>query len=82
MGCVQLSSLVRPKRHGNAYAIGPKGEARTLELRAPLVTKAKLGHLVCMFHGVLIFRNLYTWVGFNYPSWLGPKDMESRGPSV
>merc|ERR1711895_128836 len=32
---VQLSSLVRSKRHGTACAIGPKGEARTLGLRAP-----------------------------------------------
>ena len=35
MGWVQLSSLVRPKRHGIACAIGPKGEARILGPRAP-----------------------------------------------
>ena len=35
MGCVQLSSLVRAKRHGTACAICPKGEARTLEPCAP-----------------------------------------------
>ena len=50
MGWVQLSSLVRSKRHGTACAICPKGEARTLGLRAPLVPKAKLGHLVCVQH--------------------------------
>merc|ERR1712175_1888 len=44
MGWVQLSFLVRPKRHGTACAIGPKGEARTLGPRAPSVPKAKLGH--------------------------------------
>merc|ERR1711867_35410 len=82
MGCVQLSSLVRPKKQGTACAIGPKGEDRTLGLRAPLVPKAKLGHSVCVHHGVLIFRKLYTWVGFNYPPCLGPKDTEPRAPSV
>ena len=45
MGWVQLSSLVRSKRHVTACAIGPKGEARTLGLRAPSVSKAKLGYL-------------------------------------
>merc|ERR1712089_943 len=35
MGWVQLSSLVRPKRHGTACTIGPKGEARTMGPRAP-----------------------------------------------
>ena len=44
MGWVQLSFLVRAKRQGTACGIGPKGEARTLGLRAPLVPKAKLGH--------------------------------------
>ena len=76
MGWVQLSSLVKSKRHGTACAIGLKGEARTLGLRAPSVPKAKLGHSVCVHHGVLIFRKLYTWVGFNYPPWLGPKVTE------
>ena len=119
MGWVQLSSLVRPKRHGTACAIGPKGEARILGLRVPWgpyiqeviymcwvqlsslvrvkkhgtacaigpecegwtfglcvlsVPKVKLGHSVCVRHGVLIFRKLYTWVGFNYHPWLGTKD--------
>ena len=51
--------LVRPKKHGTACdigpkgearthrtacAIGPKGEARTVDPRAPSVPKAKLGH--------------------------------------
>ena len=26
-----------------------------------------------MCHRVFIFRKLFTWVGFNYPPWLGPK---------
>ena len=30
MGWVKLSSFVMPKRHETAFAIGPKGEARTL----------------------------------------------------
>ena len=104
MGWVQLSSLVRSKRHGTACAIGPKGEASTLGLRASwgpyiqkviymvgfkynpwlgpkdtepralLVPKVKLGHSVCVCHGVLIFRKLYKWVWFNYLPWLGPKN--------
>ena len=82
MGWVQLSSLVRPKRHGIAYAISPKGKAWTLGSRAPSVPKPKLGHSVCVRHGVLIFRKLYTCVGFNYPPWLGPKDTEPRASSV
>ena len=53
-----------------------------MELRVSLVPKAKLGHLVCVRHGVLIFRKLYTWVGFNYPPWLGPKDTELCASSV
>ena len=82
MGWVQLSSLVRSKRHGTACAIGPIGEARTLGLRAPSVQKANLGHSVRVRHPFLIFRKLYTWVGFNYPPWLGPKDTEPRSPLV
>ena len=89
--------MVRPKRHGTACAIGPKGEARTHgtacaispkgearthRLLAPLVPKVWLGHLNWVRHRVLIFRKLYTWVGFNYPPWLGPKDTEPRAPSV
>ena len=35
IGWVQLSSLVRPKRHRTACVIGPKGEARTFEPCAP-----------------------------------------------
>ena len=50
--------------------------------RANTVYQAKLGHSVCVHHGVLIFRKLYTWVGFNYPPWLVPKDTELRAPSV
>merc|ERR1712082_552035 len=82
MGWVQLSSLVMSKRYGTACAIGPKGKARTLGLRAPLVPKVKLGHLIRVRHPVLIFRKLYTWVGFNYPPWLGPKDTEPHAPLV
>merc|ERR1712041_21408 len=82
MGWVQLSSLVRPKKHRTACAIGPKGEARTLGPHAPSVPKAKLGHSVRVRHLVLIFRKLYTWVGFNYPPWLGPKNTEPRAPWV
>ena len=74
--------LVRPKRHGTTRAICPKGEARTLDSRAPSVPKAKLGHSVHVHHPFLIFRKLYTWVGFNYHPWLGPKDTEPRAPSV
>ena len=50
--------------------------------RANTVYQAKLGHSVCVHHGVLIFRKLYTWVVFNYPPWLGPKDTEPRAPLV
>ena len=74
--------MVRHKRHGTACAIGPKGEARTLGPCAPSVPKAKLGHSVCVHHRVLIFRKLYTWVRFNNPPWLGPKDTELRVPLV
>merc|ERR1711872_1051026 len=42
----------------------------------------KLGHSVRVRHQVVIFRKLYTWVGFNYPPWLGPKDTEPRAPLV
>ena len=38
MGWVQLSSLVRAKRHKTACAICTKGEARTLGPRAPSVS--------------------------------------------
>ena len=38
MGWVQLSSLVRAKRHVTACAIGPKGEARRLGPCAPSVS--------------------------------------------
>ena len=50
MGLVQLSSVVSPKRHVTACAISTKGEARLHGLRAPLVSKSKLGHLVRVFH--------------------------------
>ena len=82
MGWVQLSSLVWPKRHGIVCAIGPKGEARTLGPRARSFPKAKLGHSDRVRHRVLIFRKLFTWVGFNYPPWLGSKDTEPHAPSV
>ena len=44
--------LVRPKTHGTACDIGPKGEARTHELRAPLVPKVKLRypHMILPCH--------------------------------
>ena len=42
--------LVRPKRHGTACDIGPKGEARTLGPRAPSVPKVKLGHSARVRH--------------------------------
>ena len=48
MGLVQLSSVVRPKRHGTACAISTKGEARSLGPRASSVSKAKLGHSDCV----------------------------------
>ena len=79
MGWVQLSSLVGLKRHGTAYIICPKGKARTFKPRVPSVPKTKLGHLVFVRHGVIILRKLYTWVGFNYPPWLDPKDMDGMG---
>ena len=50
--------------------------------RANTVYQAKLGHSVCVHHGVLIFRKLYTWVVFNYSPWLGQKDTETRTPLV
>ena len=67
MGWVQLSSLVRPKRHGTVCAIGPKCEARTLGLRAPW----------CPYIQKVIYM-----VGFKYKPWLDPKDTELRAPSV
>ena len=53
--------LVRPKRHGTACAIGPKGKART---HGPPM------------HWDLLFWKLSTWVRFNYPPRLGPKSTE------
>ena len=76
MGCVKLSSLVRAKRHGNACAICPKGEASTLGLRAPLVPKAKLGHSDCVRHRVFIFRmfggQLSGGQMLTHPEYKGP----------
>ena len=55
MGWVQLSSLVRPKIHGTACVIGPKGEARIHGPHASSVPKAKLGYNIviscCTFLG-------------------------------
>ena len=82
MGWVQLSSLVMAKRHGIACTISPKGKGRTLGLHAPSVQKAKLGYSVRVCHPVLIFRKMYTWVVFNYPPWLWPKDTEPRASLV
>merc|ERR1712089_93390 len=51
MGWVQLSSLVRPKKHGTACAIGPKGEARTFEPRVPSgYLTASNGYIVFPYH--------------------------------
>ena len=69
-------------RNQRACVIGSKDKGSTLKPRAPYVPKAKIGHSVRMSHGVLIFRKLYTLVGFNYPYWLGPKDTESRATLV
>ena len=82
MGWVQLSSLVRPKRQGTACVIGPKGEARIHGPRASSVPRAKLGHSDHVRHRVFIFRKLFTWVGFNYHPWLGPKDTKLRASLV
>ena len=77
MAWVQLSSLVRPpKRHVTTCVIGPKGEARIHGLRASSVPKTKLGHSNLSQKQILIFLNLYTWIGFNYLTWLGPKEIE------
>ena len=81
MGWVQLSSLVRAKRHGTACAIGPKGKARTFEPRAPSVPKAKLGHSNCMCHRVIL-PLVMAILGFLTIPWLGPKDTELRVTSV
>ena len=62
--------------------IGPKGEVRTHRPHVPLVPKEKLGNSNCMCHLVLIFRKLSTWVGFNYPPRLGPKDTDLNAPSA
>ena len=79
---VQLYSLVRSKKHVTACTMGPKCEDRIHGPGAPSVPKAKLGYSVCVCHGVLIFRKLYTCVGYNYFPWLGPKDTEPRAPLV
>ena len=50
MDLVQLSSLVRSKRHGTVYVLGPKGKAWTFRLRAPSFPNTKLGHLDRMCH--------------------------------
>ena len=68
-------------RNQRACVIGSKDKGSTLKPRAPYVPKAKIGHSVRMSHGVLIFRKLYTLVGFNYPHWLDIKDMELCAPS-
>ena len=62
--------------------IGPKGEVRTHRPHAPSVPKEKLGNSNCMCHLVLIFRKLSTWVGFNYPPRLCPKDTDLNAPSA
>ena len=82
MGWVQLSSLVRPKRQGTACVIGPKGEARIHGPYVSSVPKVKLGHSDHVRHRVFIFRKLFTWVGFNYHPWLGPKDTKLRASLV
>ena len=61
MGWIQLSSLVRSKRHGTACAIGPKGEARTFEPHG---------------HRVLILPLVMVTLSFLTIPWLGPKDTE------
>ena len=70
MGCVQLSSLVRYKRHGIACAIGPIGEARTFEPHVPSgpYIQEVILHLVMVMLGFLTI------------AWLGQKDRELLAP--
>ena len=63
-------------RNKRVCDIGSKDKGSTLKPRAPYVPKTKIGHSVGMSHGVLIFRKLYTLVGFNYHQWSDIKDME------
>ena len=73
--------LVRPKRHGTACVICPKGEARTHGPRAPSVPKAKLGHSNRVRHRVIL-PLVMAILGFLTIPWLGPKDTEPCVPSV
>ena len=80
MGWVKLSFLVRPKRHRTACAIGSKDKARTQGLCALMVQNTKVGHLNLVWHRILIYMKLYTWVRFNFPPSFCPKDMEPLVP--
>ena len=64
--------LVRPKRHGTACAIGPKGEARTHRLCAPSG----------LYIQEVILPLVMVILGFLTIPWLGPKDTEPHAPLV
>ena len=47
-----------------------------MKLCAPSFLKAKVGYSNHLENQILMFIKLSISVGFNYPSWLGPKDRE------
>ena len=47
-----------------------------------MVQKVKLGHSNLVLNRVLRFRKISTWVGFNYPYRLGPRETDLHAPLV
>ena len=81
MGWVQLSSLVRPKRHGTACAIGPKGEARTHGTACAIGPKGKARTFeLRASSGYLTPSNGY--IGFPYYPLVRPERHRTHALSV